>query len=95
MTLAIFIKDPDSTLDYKLNWRPWLRGDTISTSEWEMVENDNDLALTEVSETQDDTTATVFVSGGVAGETYEITNTIVTAGGRTEQRTLTIVCKER
>jgi hypothetical protein len=35
------------------------------------------------------------LSGGTAGTSYAVTNTITTAAGLTDQRTITIECKDR
>ena len=48
-----------------------------------------------VVSTNTTTTATVWLSGGTADTSYNIVNTIVTAGGRTEERTLTIAVENR
>lgn len=84
------VKDPDAVLDYQFDWTAWLDGDTISSSSWVVpagLTNDADVNTT--------ATATVWLSGGTAGSAYDVVNRIVTAGGRTEDRTLRIVCKER
>jgi len=57
-----FIKDPDSVLDYAVNWLTWLDGDTISASSWTIP-----TGLTEDSDTFGDSTATVWLSGGTVG----------------------------
>lgn len=88
-----FVKDPNAVLDYVINWASWLRWlgvDTISSSSFTVP-----TGLTEDSESNTTTTATVWLSGGTAGVTYEVINRIVTAGGRTEERTLTIYVQER
>lgn len=86
-----FVKDPDSTLDYKVDWSDWLGADTISTSTWEIFPS----GLTEESDAKTNTDATIWVSGGVAGRTYELTNRIVTANGRTVDRTIYVAVEER
>ena len=88
-------KDPDAVTDYKFDWSRWLAettssSDTISSSSWTA-----DTGLTIDSDANDTTSATVWVSGGTAGTAYRLTNQIVTTGGRTEDRTLTVVCRER
>ena len=85
-----FLKDPQAVLDYQINWATWLSADTIATSTWTVP-----TGLTKASSTNTTTTATVWLSGGTADTSYNIVNTIVTAGGRTEERTLTIAVQNR
>ena len=89
-----FVKDPEATLDYSVDWGPWLDGDLISTSNWTI---DSPLTIISASDSVNDTDTitTVYVSGGVAGEEYELKNTITTDGGRTDERTLKIRVRER
>lgn len=81
-----FLKDPDATLDYAVDWSAWLAGDTLSASEWIVPED-----LTQDGETHTDTVATVVLSGGEAGRTYRITNRITTAGGRVTDETIYVL----
>ena len=85
-----FDKDPDAVLDYAVDWEDWLGGDTIASSSWTVP-----AGITKDSDTHDDTTATVWVSGGAAGETYRLVNHIETAAGREEDRSIFIVVKQR
>jgi len=79
------LKDPDATLDYQVDWSEWLGSDTIASSTWVV-----DSGITLDIDTNTTTTATAWLSGGTAGETYTATNRIVTADGRTDDRTITI-----
>lgn len=86
-------KDPDATLDYQRDWSAWLAAaddDTIVTSTWIVPDG-----LTKTDEANTATTATVWLSGGTAGLSYDVVNRIVTAQGRTDDRTLTIICRQR
>ena len=85
-----FLKDPDAVLDYQIDWSDWLDSDTISTSAWTVP-----TGLTEDSDSNTTTTATVWLSGGTAGTSYSVINHIVTAAGREDDRTITIKCRER
>lgn len=85
-----FTKDPNAVLDYIVDWSDWLGSDTISSSSFTVP-----TGLTEDSDSNTTTTATVWLSGGTPGEDYEVTNRIVTAGGRTEDRTITIRVRQR
>jgi len=82
-----FKKDPDATLDYTIDWSTWLGADTISTSEWTVASG-----ITEGTATATTTATTIWLSGGTAGVSYALTNQIVTAGGRTDDRTIVVTC---
>ncbi len=70
-------KDPVATLDYLINWQPWLRGDTINSSTWATTQG-----LTIASSSHTPFWTTIWLSGGTPGNVYTVTNTIETAGGR-------------
>lgn len=81
-----FVKDPDASKDYGFDWSAWLTSsgnDTIATSTWIV-----DAGITKGATGNTATTTTVWLSGGTAGTSYKVTNRIVTAGGRTDDRTL-------
>lgn len=82
-------KDPDAVLDYEFDWSDWLNGDTIASSTWEVPSG-----ITKDSDTSDDTSTTIWLSGGTAGQKYEITNSIVTAAGRENDRTMIVPVRE-
>lgn len=89
--MITYIKDPDAVLDYLVDWSEWLAdAETIDTSTI-LVET----GITKDSDTHDTTSATVWLSGGTLGETYEITNRIVTNQGRTDDRTILIYIAAR
>lgn len=72
--MTTFVKDPDATLDYTVDWAEWMTGaDVISTVTW-TVES----GLTQVSTAYTDTTATIWLSGGKAGKAYAITCRVTT-----------------
>lgn len=80
-------KLPGSILDYGFLFEDWLKGDTITSSVWTLP-----AGLTEVSKSHDASTTAIVISGGVAGATYVINNTIITAGGLTDSRSFRILC---
>ncbi len=87
-----FTKDPDAVLDYSVDWSAWLAGDQIATSAWLLEQG----ALLEiVTDTKIATKATVWLRGGQKGTTYLVTNRIVTMGGRTDDRTITVKVEDR
>lgn len=87
-----FTKDPDAVLDYSVDWSAWLAGDQIDTSTWLL----EDGALLEVvSDAKTMTKTTVWLRSGQKGTTYLVTNRIVTMGGRTDDRTITVKVEDR
>jgi hypothetical protein len=87
---AEFTKDPDAVLDYTRDWGAYLGGDEISVSSWSADEG-----ITIESSSSTASTATVWLSGGTARSAYRVTNRIVTAGGRTDERSFLVVVSER
>ena len=89
-------KDPDAVLDYTLDWNdsskgPWLAsGETISASTWTVPSG-----ITKDSDSNDNTTTTIWLSGGTAGSDYDLINHITTSASREEDRTIRIHCRER
>jgi hypothetical protein len=85
-----FTKDPNAVLDYSIDWSRWLGGDEIETSDWTVPG-----PLTKITDTKTNTKTTVWLSGGVANESYTVTIRITTTGGRTEDRSFQIKPEER
>lgn len=84
-------KDPDAVLDWVWDWNEWLEvGETISTSDFFTT-----VGLVIDSDTKTTKTATVWLSGGSAGQVYQVTNRITTTSGRTDDRSITIRVTER
>lgn len=85
-----FDHDPDAVLDYAIDWSAWLDDDTIVTATWEA-----DTGITIDSDDNTTTLATVWLSGGTERVIYRVTNHIVTAAGREDDRTITLRVMER
>lgn len=89
-------KDPDATLDYSIVWKQWLTGaETIATSDWEVSPDDDTLVIENDSQSTIDTT--VWLSGGVLGVTYTLTNRVVTNSTppRTDDRSFQILIAQQ
>jgi hypothetical protein len=80
-------KDPTDVKDYTVSWAAEMaaRSDTIATSVFTAP-----VGITIDSQSNSTTTSTVWLSGGTADNSYEITCTVVTAGGRTLQRSVSL-----
>lgn len=86
-SLAWPTKDPEENLDYGLDWEDELGGDKISLSTWSAP---NPAGITVGDKSFTDTQTIIWLSGGTAGQKYVFTNTIVTQGGRTAEKSVSI-----
>lgn len=85
------LKDPSANLDYAIDWSEWLVGtDTIATSVWSVP-----IALTTSFPSHGTATTIIWLSGGTAGEVYDVHNTITSAAGRIDERTIEFTCVVR
>ena len=97
-----FVKDPDAVLDYKFDWAAstngtgdsdWLAaGETISSH---TIDADTGITVDSSAQTDTNTSVTVWLSGGTAGNTYSVRCEIVTSASRTDERTMKILVEER
>ena len=90
-----YIKDPSAVLDYSFDWSEYLAEtspvDTIASSTWTASSS----GITIDSANNSQTLTTVWLSGGTRGSRYKLVNRIVTAGGRTDERTLEVRVQNR
>lgn len=90
------LKDPLAVLDFMVDWAgtdpgPWLAvNEEITDSEWVIP-----AGITGSNESNTETTATVWLSGGTLGASYNIRNKITTNQGRTDIRTYEIAVRNR
>ena len=85
-------KDPDSVLDYTWDWEDWLDDITDTLSSHSLVP---ETGITVDSSSIVAKTVVAWISGGTAGTTYRVACRVVTAGGRTDDRSIYIKIKER
>jgi len=81
-------KDPADVVDYTLDWSDVLSdSETITTSTWTVP-----TGITKDSDSEADTTTTIFLSGGTAPVEYLLTNKIVTnnATPRTYEKSIIV-----
>lgn len=87
----VFTKDPNATLPYSVDWGAnWLGSDTLAASSWTVP-----AGLTQVSSSFTTKIATVVLSSGTVGQSYDIVNRITTALGYIDERTVTVKVEQR
>ena len=102
---ASIVKDPGARLDYTFDWSAWLAavsGDTIVSADCVVV-SDGSQGVSDVAVAQvvlvGGTAVTVWVTGGLVGETVSLRCRITTAlsspGPRIDDRTVYLKIKER
>lgn len=82
-------KDPADVSWWALDCAAFLDGDTLVAAAWTAP-----TGITKVGETNTATIAQVKLAGGTAGQTYNMTVDLTTAGGQTFQRTIGLKVKE-
>lgn len=92
MTEAFFVKDPDAVLDYAFDWATYWLQETETISSYVISV---DSGLTKDSDSDSDGIVTVWLSGGTGGANYEVSCKITTSLGRTEERTIGVIVRER
>lgn len=84
-----FDKDRAARIDYAVRWVDWLDGDQISSSAWAIVSSpDGAIVIDTPANTTG--TATIWISSGTINTTYRIENSIETAAGRKDNRSILI-----
>lgn len=90
MSLAWPPKDPDETLDYSIEWADRLEDDSIDECVWTLP-----AGLSSTNETRVDTLTTIYIAGGILGESYIINCRITTAAGRVMEESAKLKIKAR
>lgn len=105
-SLPIITKDPDATLDYCVVWSDWLAGDTLASVAWD-VPTGLTTGATSINTTGGvtidgvlygaNTVATIWLSGGHAGQVYTVRCRATTANStpRIDDRSFRVVVAER
>jgi hypothetical protein len=83
-------KDPNDIADYGLTWAKNLGTDTITSSTWVVP-----AGIVKDDESSTTTTTKVRLSGGTAGQNYELTNRVTTASGQRFDCSIRIYVRER
>jgi len=87
------VKDPNAVLPFVWDWTAWLadQGDDTITAHEILTDG----TITVDSTANSATTVTAWLSGGTAGDNILVNCRITTAGGRTDDRSITIMVRDR
>ncbi len=82
----IFIQGPSDKLNYTVDWSEWLTSpDTIASVVWTVPNG-----ITSSGPANTTTQASIVLTGGTQGVSYDVVCQITTAAGLVSSRTLTI-----
>ena len=89
--MTLLLKDPAAVLDYAIDWGAEYLGDgdALAESSWTVTPDESGGAAI-VGSGFSDRSATVNVSGGLAGRIYRLANRVVTQAGRVDERSLVL-----
>lgn len=93
--------DPNEDADYVCDWNLYLDdagspSDTIASSSWIVLPQSESPQRPDLHGTFNSGGITaIFINEGIEGQTYRLTNRIVTAQGRTADRSFTLLCRSR
>ena len=92
---AQWTKDPQSVLDFALDWSLWMTtGDYLVSCSFQPSSADITIISQTVGTTLAGTSnanAVAWIGGGVQGTTYTVTCHVTTANGRQDERTFSLL----
>lgn len=93
--MTLYLKDPESTLDYAINWAAgYLDAQTITASSWSVVPVEAG-GITITAQAHEPTATRVTVSGGLPGHVYRLANHITLSDGTSDDRALVLRVEQR
>ena len=93
--MSMFLKDPGSTLDYRVDWSSACAQDvSIVESVWQ-VQPPGEPGLLVDTHALDGKFATVRLSGGAIGKLYRVVNRVRFSNGSADEQTVALRVEER
>jgi len=91
--MSNYVHDPNSVLDYTIDWTDWLAAsETISASTWAVPAG---ITQTTPAPSFTNTGTTIWLTGGTLLTSYSVTNHITTNQGRQQDQTITLAVRSR
>ena len=92
--MSYYLKDPQSRVDYAIDWTGYLDGQIVAASQWTVVPDEPDgITLEQSSFALDRTAATL--GGGRIGHVYSVSNRVTLSDGRIDERSITLRVEQR
>lgn len=92
--MSYYLKDPQSRIDYAIDWSAYLGGQALAASQWTVSPAEADGIS--VDEPRLDLARTAArLSGGVVGHVYSISNRVTLADGTIDERSICLRVEQR
>jgi len=92
--MSFYLKDPDATRDYAIDWAPYLDGRTIVASDWSVAPDEaGGIAIAEAG--FDGARTAARLTGGIAGHSYSLANHVAFSDGSSDDRSLVLRVEQR
>jgi hypothetical protein len=93
--MSIYLKDPQASVDYAIDWPAAFIGPaTIASSEW-AVTPDEAGGIAVAASSLDGGRCVATLEGGIAGRVYRVRNRLLLSDGRSDERSLMLRVEER
>jgi hypothetical protein len=92
--MSFYLKDPQSRVDYAIDWSTYLDGQTIEASLWLVTPDEEGGVAAEEASFEPARTA-VRLAGGLIGHCYSVSNRVTLSDGSTDVRSITLRVEAR
>jgi hypothetical protein len=92
--MSFYLKDPQSRVDYRIDWGGYLDGQVVAASAWTVTPTETG-GLGVDGSTFDLERTSATLTGGLPGHVYSATNRVTLSDGRSDQRSITLRVEER
>ena len=92
--MSFYLKDPESRIDYAIDWALYLGGQTIAGSIWSVEPAEQGGVVVEEDSFEPERTA-ARLSGGLVGHSYSVANLVTLTDGSADSRSITLRVEER
>ncbi|HEX8640088.1 MAG TPA: hypothetical protein VF704_02920 [Allosphingosinicella sp.] len=92
--MSYYLKDPQSRVDYGIDWTAFLDGATVAASVWTVTPQEPGGIGVEAADFTGTRTAATL-AGGKVGRVYTVTNQVTLTDGHCEERSITLRVEQR
>ncbi|MBX3562464.1 MAG: hypothetical protein KF780_11710 [Sphingomonas sp.] len=92
--MGFYLKDPQSRVDYAIDWGGYMDGQAIAESIWSATPDEAGGIVVEAA-SFDLNRSAARIAGGLAGRVYSVANRVTMSDGSVDERSITLRVEER